>query len=77
MKYDYSAVRRSLSQAIGLMESARDAAGRVNLPPTMTPGDVRRQVDDLEAILDEAKAEVEAARADCARLARTGLAVVG
>lgn len=76
MNYDYAATRAALKESIQRLSSARDAAGRTNLPPAMNPADARRQIDVIDEILREAKEYIDVARDACAAEARRGLSVV-
>lgn len=75
MNHDYSAVRDALLHAIGLMDDARTVAGRMNLYPTLSPVDARRRIDELDSVLDDVRAEVDAARRAATEMARRGLSV--
>jgi len=74
-KNDYSETRKCLKRGIVALDRARIAAGMTNLAPGLTPGSVREQIDDLDALITQAAKEVEAAREACTVAARRGLTV--
>lgn len=74
--YDYSDVRSCIQDAVSELDAARDAAGRVNLYPSMAPADARRQIDGVETILRIALEQLGRARDASAVMARRRLRTV-
>ena len=74
-QHDYSETRSRVVRAVEMLDHARRAAGRTNLPPSMTPGEIRAQIDHLEELIAQAAEELTEARAACARAGRRGLTV--
>lgn len=73
---DYSETRACLLRLVGTLEEARLKAGRANLPPALSPMTVRRHIDHLDDLLDQAQAEIAAARTACMVAGRGGLSVI-
>lgn len=76
-QHDYSETRARLLKALDKLDRARRAVGRTNLAPSGTPGEIIARIDDLDALLQETAAELQAARNACAQAGRRGLRVVG
>lgn len=74
--HDYSETRACLVRAIAALDAARVSVGRTNLPPTAAPHGVRRQIDDVAAIVAEVSSELEAARLAATAAGRRGLTLV-
>jgi hypothetical protein len=74
-QHDYSETRDRVVRAAEMLDSARRAAGFTNLPPTMHPGEIRAQIDHLEALVAQVAEELVEAREACARAGRRGLTV--
>ena len=72
---DNSETRACLLRALEVLDRARNAAARTNLPPTMAPGDIRTQIDGIGRLLAEAGDSLDAARAAAVRASRRGLTV--
>ena len=69
---DYSKAKRALLEARQAIRNADLAIGRVNMPPSMAPASVARQIAAVEADLQAALADCQNAR----QLLRPKLAVV-
>lgn len=73
--HDYSETRDCLLRSVDALERARKNVALTNLPPSLPPGAIRAQIDDLEALIAEAAAEAAAARVACIAAGRRGLTV--
>ena len=76
VKHDYSETRARLLNALDKLDRTRRAVGRTNLPPSGTPGEIIARIDDLDALLQETSAELQAARHACSQAGRRGLRIV-
>ena len=75
--HDYSETRARLVSALDKLDRTRRAVGHTHLPPGGAPGEVIARIDDLDALLQETSAELQAARHACAQVGQRGLEVVG
>lgn len=73
--HDYSETRERVVRAVEVLDRARRAAGFTNLPPGMSPAEIRAQIDHLDALVARAAAELTEAREACTRAGRRGLKV--
>jgi hypothetical protein len=62
-------------RAVEVLEHARRAAGFTNLPPSMSPAEIRAQIDHLEELVALAAEELSEAREACVRAGRRGLTI--
>lgn len=76
IRHDYSATRANLLRALKKLDRTRRAVGHTQLPPTGTPREILAQIDNLDAMLADTAAELQAARHACAEAGRRGLQVV-
>lgn len=77
IRHDYSETRARLLNALDKLDRTRRAVGHTHLPPSGQPGEIIARIDDLDALLQETAAELQAARHACSVAGRRGLRVVG
>lgn len=76
IRHDYSETRASLLRAVEKLDRTKCAIGHTHLQPTGTPRDILAQIDNLDDMLAETAAELQAARFATTAASRRGLRVV-
>ena len=72
----YADLREQLRMAASQLDTARIALRHTNLAPSMTPRDVRLQLDDVESEVNEVLSTLARVRKSCTETGRHSLHVV-